>query len=85
MAAYTWCESQGRTLAEFKTMCPGVSQTPADAEGACPNFQGLSGSGEKLWSSLAYDSRTALVVILSSGAVNSYSRYGTNGFYALCE
>jgi len=84
-SAFTWCESQNRKLADFATMCPGVSQVPADKEGACPNLQGRPGNGVKLWSSLAYDSRTALVVILSSGAVNSYSRYGTNGFYALCE
>jgi len=85
-SAFTWCESQGRTLAEFSKMCPGVSQTPANEEGDCPNLQGLAESGW-VWSSLAYGSNAALLVNLSSGAVSYDRNYGRNhnGYYALCE
>ena len=81
-SAFAWCESQKRTLAEFSKMCPGVSQSPANKDGDCPNLQGLADSGW-VWSSLAYGSNNAFIVDLSSGAVH----YGwrANGYSALCE
>ena len=82
-SAFTWCESQNRTLAEFKTMCPGVSQAPSNTTGDCPNLQGLADSGW-VWSSLAYGSDDAIIVNLSSGAVTNYHRYNYSS-YALCE
>ena len=82
-SAFTWCESQGRTLAEFSKMCPGVSQTPANTTGDCPNLQGLAESGW-VWSSLAYGSNSAIVVHLSSGAVLNVDGRNVN-HYALCE
>ena len=91
-SAFTWCESQGRKLADFVTMCPGVSQTPANTQSAtsiteadCPNLYGLESSAW-MWSSLAYGSDTAIVVNLSSGAVSpNYSRHGSSSRYAFCE
>ena len=87
-SAFTWCESQGRKLADFATMCPGVPQIPSDREGDCPNLQGI-GDGP-VWSSLAYDNYNAIYVMLSSGAVkyalrnhNSSATYAH--YYALCE
>ena len=82
-SAFTWCESQGRTLAEFSSMCPGVSQAPAGTTGDCPNLQG-KGDNQWVWSSLAYGSDNAVVVNLSSGAVNANTRYGSSRC-ALCE
>ena len=82
-SAFTWCESQGRTLADFAVMCPGVSQTPANTTGDCPNLQGLAESGW-VWSSLAYGSNSAIVVHLSSGAVLNVDGRNVN-HYALCE
>ena len=81
-SAFTWCESQGRTLANFSSMCPGVSQAPENTTGDCPNLQGLAERGW-VWSSLADGSKNAFVVSLSSGAVGSDSRI-INAF-ALCE
>ena len=81
-SAFTWCESQGRTLAEFSSMCPGVSQAPAGTTGDCPNLQG-KGDGW-VWSSLAYSSDSAIIVHLSSGAVSHGSRHYIR-YSALCE
>ena len=83
-SAFTWCESQGRKLADFATMCPGVSQTPAGTTGDCPNLQG-KGDDVWVWSSLAYSSTYAIVVNLSSGAVYYGGRDSGYTAYALCE
>ena len=80
-SAFTWCESQNRKLADFATMCPGVSQTPAGTEGNCPNLQGKGGG--PVWSNLAYDSDRAILVNLSSGIV--YDNTRNSNYYALCE
>jgi len=82
-SAFTWCESQGRKLADFATMCPGVSQTPANTAGDCPNLQGKGDVW--VWSSLAYDEKYALGVNLSSGAISYGSRVADYYPYALCE
>ena len=84
-SAFAWCESQGRTLANFSAMCPGVSQTPANTEGDCPNLQGISTLWA--WSSLAYGSGAAFRVELSSGAVNASDRSNPSNYWycALCE
>ena len=82
-SAFTWCESQGRKLADFTTMCGDVSQSPSNTEGDCPNLQGLAESGW-VWSSLAYGSYAAIFVNLSSGAVNLYGR-NISYCCALCE
>jgi len=85
-SAFTWCESQGRTLAELSKMCPGVSQAAANEEGDCPNLQGTDdGQWKYAWSSL--DSNTngygAIIVDLSSGAIviSNRNNYG----FAFCE
>jgi len=85
-SAFTWCESQGRKLADFATMCPDVPQYPTNTEGDCPNLQG-KGDNQWVWSSLAYGSDYALVVNLSSGAVyGNYRNYGSHYYpHALCE
>ena len=81
-SAFTWCESQGRKLADFTTMCGNVSQSPSYTEGDCPNLQGKGDVW--VWSSLAYDSNLAIIVLLSSGAV--YINYRNfDGYLALCE
>ena len=72
-SAFAWCESQGRKLAEFSTMCPGLTPYPYNTTGDCPNLQGLAESGW-VWSSLAWGSSYALLVNLSSGAVPSGNR-----------
>ena len=79
-SAFTWCESQGRRLADFTTMCGNVSQSPSNTEGDCPNLQGKGDAW--MWSSLAYSFNTALVV-LPSGAVQYGYRSVT--LRALCE
>ena len=83
-SAFAWCESQGLKLAEFKTMCPGVSQTSSNTDGDCPNLQGLGGD-VWVWSSLAYFSHTALMVHLSSSAVFGFYGRNDGNRYALCE
>ena len=84
-SAFTWCESQGRSLAEFSKMCGNVSQSPSNTEGDCPNLQGKGDAW--VWSSLAYDSYAAIIVNLSSGALFAYGRHdgGTGHPCALCE
>ena len=81
-SAFAWCESHGRKLADLSVMCPGVSQTPANTVGDCPNLQG-TGDNQYVWSSLAHKTSRAILVNLSSGAVPSYDRGYDN--YALCE
>ena len=81
-SAFAWCESQNRKLAEFKTMCPGVSQAPANTAGDCPNLQGVENFCA--WSSLASTSGLAFAVCLSSGAVGHDGRH-RDYYYALCE
>ena len=83
-SAFTWCESQRRTLANFSSMCPGVSQALANEDGDCPNLQG-TGDNQWVWSSLAYGSDSALLVNLSSGAVANYYYRHHHYFFALCE
>ena len=83
-SAFTWCESQGRTLAEFSKMCPGVSQALANTTGDCPNLQG-KGDNVWVWSSLAYGSSYAILVNLSSGAVYFGGRDSHYSHFALCE
>jgi len=80
-SAFTWCESQGRKLADFATMCPGVSQTPANTEGDCPNLQGKG--SDIVWSSLSYNSVFSITVNLSSGAVFTHQHLASP--YAFCE
>ena len=82
-SAFAWCESQGRKLTEFKTMCPGVSQTSSNTAGDCPNLQGKGDVW--VWSSLAYFSDTALIVNLSSGAVFGFYARNDDKRHALCE
>ena len=81
-SAFNWCASNGRTLAKFSTMCPGVRTSPNNVEGACPNLQGVAGNVWG-WSSLAYSSNSAFLVTLSSGAVGNDGRH--YGLYAFCE
>ncbi|MBQ7413261.1 MAG: hypothetical protein IJV07_03190 [Alphaproteobacteria bacterium] len=81
-SAFNWCASNGRSLASFSTMCPGIQTSPNNVTGACPNLQGVGGS-QWAWSSLAYGSKYAILVNLSSGAVSYGHR--TNSNYAFCE
>ena len=80
-SAFTWCESQGRKLADFSVMCPGVSQTPANMTGDCPNLQGRG--SDIVWSSLNYNSIFSITVNLSSGAVFTHQHLATP--CAFCE
>ena len=82
-SAFTWCESQGRKLANLSKMCPNVSQVPRNEDGDCPNLQGKGDVW--VWSSLAYDEKYALGVNLSSGAISYGSRVADYYPYALCE
>ena len=82
-SAFAWCESQGRKLADFATMCPGVAQTPS---GNCPNLKGISGADRWMWSSLAINPSTAFIVRLSSdGTIASNARTMSTGYEAFCE
>ena len=81
-SAFTWCESQGRKLADFTKMCGDVSQSPSNTEGDCPNLQGI-GDNQWAWSSLAFGSYYAFIVNISSGAVGNGTR--NNSALALCE
>ena len=80
-SAFNWCASNGRKLANFSTMCPGVQTAANNDTGACPNLQSVGGN-HYAWSSLAYGGNNANTVILSSGAVNGYNR---SYYYAFCE
>ena len=82
--AFAWCESQGRKLADFSVMCPGIPQQLADKKGACPNLQGL-GDNVWLWSSLTYRSSQAFFVNFSSRAVSCYGARDDRYGFALCE
>ena len=82
-SAFTWCESQGRKLANLSKMCPNVSQVPRNEDGDCPNLQGKGDVGG--WSSLAYDEKYALGVNLSSGAISYGSRVADYYPYAFCQ
>ena len=81
-SVFNWCASNGRTLAKFSTMCPGVQTAVNNVTGACPNLQSVGGS-QYAWSSLAYGGNNALHVNLSSGAVGNDGRH--YGLYAFCE
>ena len=39
-SAFTWCESNGRKLADLTVMCPGVPPAHNKTDGACPNLYG---------------------------------------------
>ena len=86
-SAFAWCESQGqgRKLADFSKMCPGVSQASANTAGDCPNLQGVSDEDVWLWSSLASSTSWSVVVNASSGAVNALNRDYAANRRALCE
>ena len=91
-SAFTWCASNGLTLAKFQDMCPGIPTSSNSADGTCPNLQG-TGSGWG-WSEMGTSSNgkatVALAVNLSDGSVTAASRdygyYGTGaGVYAFCK
>ena len=84
-SAFAWCESQGRKLADFTTMCGNVSQSPGGTVGQCPNLQNVV--TYCVWSSLASGSNYAIVVC-SDGAVYAGNRAtgnGRNTYYVLCD
>ena len=81
-SAFTWCESQGRKLADFATMCPGVSQIAEGAAGQCSNLQNVGSFC--VWSSLASGKGYAFSVC-SDGAVYDNNRTVSNYVNALCE
>ena len=84
-SAFTWCESQGRKLADFTKMCGDVSQSPAGTAGQCPNLQ--NAVNNCVWSSLASGDNYAIIVC-SDGAVHNGNRAtgnGRNTYLALCE
>ena len=84
-SAFNWCKSIGGSLAKFSEMCP-HTQTALNVEDTCPALKGLGTT--TVWSSVGFGSTHALIVYLSSGAVNGSTangkRYSTN-YYALCE
>ena len=82
-SAFTWCESQGRKLVNFSTICPGVAQTPS---GYCPNLKGISMADRWMWSSLAINPSNAFIVRLSSeGTIAQNARTMETGYEAFCE
>jgi len=80
-SAFNWCASISGSLASFSAMCPAVPTASNNVTGACPGLQGKGDSW--VWSSLGYGSNGAILVNLSSGAVNGHIRNGSH--YALCE
>ena len=87
-SAFTWCESQGRQLADLSVICPGVSQIPSNTSGVCPNFMGVDSGW--VWSSLALYPTSVAVVNLYNGSIfnlhyNGHTRASDNGYFALCE
>ena len=85
-SAFTWCASNGLKLATFQDMCPGIPTSVNNVTGACPNLRGTG--NQWVWSELGSDSGKAIVVNLSSGAVDASQRtsvlYG-NGGVAFCR
>ena len=80
-SAYTWCKSNGGTLASFTSMCPGVNTSVNETTGACPALQGTG--KEYMWSSLGHATGNAFIVDLSTGRVTSRSR--TAIYRVFCE
>ena len=81
--AFNWCKSNGRNLASFSSMCPGIPTAVNNITGACPALQ-VAGNSEWVWTSLGYGSYNAVFVNLSSGAVGIPSRNDPN-YSAFCE
>ena len=82
--AFNWCASISGSLAHLKEMCPGVPTAVNNVADACPGLQGHDLLW--LWSSVGYDSSSALIVQSSSGAISSYPRHGSSNYArALCE
>ena len=81
-SAWTWCQSNGGTLAHFETMCPGHATSPEFEDGACPNLYKVRNDGT-VWSALVYSGNAGLIVPLSSGRVQY--RYKDGALSAFCE
>ena len=83
--AFNWCASQGRSLANFSTMCPGVATITNNTAGACSNLQGVGGN-VWVWTNVAYSTGSAYRVSLSSGVVSAYgNRNDVSSYFAFCE
>ena len=84
-SAFNWCKSIGRSLAKFDQMCPNTQTAVNNTNDACPALKG-GGGNNWVWSNVGFGSNSALVVKLSSGAVDyaTHGRNANNG-YALCE
>ena len=83
-SAFTWCKSNGGTLASFASMCPGVNTYSNNTTGACPGLQGTFDSSHMAWSSLGGGTGNAFDVNLFSGNVITHNRHGGYAS-ALCE
>ncbi len=82
-SAFSWCESQGRTLADFNTLCPTTSGS------VCPNMAGVSDGNYFAWTSTVDASNNAIGIYLNSGTFTaSTSYYGNDpnaGYIAICK
>ena len=83
-SAFNWCKSNGGTLANFSSMCPGIRLATNSATGACPALQGV-GNNQYVWTSMGSGNAYAFLVNLSSGAISAHGN--RNGSYgnAFCE
>ena len=82
-SAFTWCKSNGGTLASFFEMCP---RTPTDGTSPCSALQGKSDNiWFGVWSSLGAGTSRAYFVYLASGVVQQLSRHYQENIHALCE
>ena len=83
-SAFTWCESNGRHLATFSEMCPGIAPAANNTDGACPALQGFMPISQWVWSGHPIGNNKVLMVSLSNSAI-----YGNHSFdylyYAFCK
>ena len=84
-SAFTWCESNGRHLATFSEMCPGIIASLNSAEGSCRNLTNTTVAGVRVWTAYPRNSGEAFVTGLSSGAIASNIFNHPSYSYALCK
>lgn len=80
--AFTWCKSNGGTLASFHSACPNIPLRPDPSPGTCPALQGL-GPSRYHWILTGSESGVAFGVRPSTGSV--HTNFLQNYDPALCE
>jgi len=79
-SAVLWCQSNGGTLADLETLCPGIRSTGDNPSAdACPNFT----SKGWLWTNVQRNKGSHIV--LRNGQVSSGDNTITFYYQAICE